>query len=183
MTTPHQQTRATSISEGEISNKSQISGGSAWMNESLIEGLMEVYKTLTFTSQEIQWVYARGYTNINAIVRDACLTTENIDKMLMKETINNKEYHDMIIKIIIIGRYFFSQVFPDYKYHELDIDAEDFPTEDHEMEQFIDRFFNVNKLQAFARNHYGQIYDELMEAVHKIKAFDKQQIPLIHNEE
>ena len=56
MTTPNCPTKATSISEEGTSNNSQISGGSAWMNVALIEELMEVYRTLTFTAQEIQWV-------------------------------------------------------------------------------------------------------------------------------
>ena len=168
MTTTNQPTRVASISEGGMSNTLQISGGSAWMNISLIEGLMEVYKSLIFTAQEIQWVYARGYTNVSAIVKSACSTPSQLKWVIMKEKANNKEYHDMIVKIIIIGRYFFHWVFPDYEHHKLDIDTEDFPMKDDKLIQFIERFFDANELRVFAQNHYGGISDEVMDLVQEI---------------
>ena len=77
----------------------------------------------------------------------------------MKENINNKDYQDMIIKIVIIGRYFFHQVFPDYEHQELNIGVSEFPIDDAEMTEFTKRFFNANTLRTYARNNYGQIRD------------------------
>ena len=182
MTTTNQPTKVASISEGDISHMSQISGGSAWMNVSLMEGLMEVYKSLTFTAQEIRWVYARGYTNINAIVKCACSSTNQIKNVITKEKANNNEYHDMIVKIIIIGRYFFQQVFPDYEHHELSVKTNDFPIKDEEMSQFLERFFDTNDLRIFARNHYGEIHDEVMDIVQEITGDDQPTTSYKHDE-
>ena len=121
------------------------------MNIALIKELMEIYTVLTFTAQEIQWIYARGYTNIDAIVKDACATTDQLKTVLMKESTNNKDYQDTIIKIVIIGRYFFHQVFPNYEHQELNIDVSEFPIDDAEMTEFTKRFFNANTLQTYAR--------------------------------
>ena len=46
----------------------------------------------------------------------------------------------MIVKIIIIGRYFFHRVFPDYEHHKLSIKTDDFPMKDDKMTQFIEHF-------------------------------------------
>ena len=76
------------------------------MVETIGENLLEVFNTLEFTMKEVKWVYARGFTSVYSIVDGSCLSSDSVAEWVAADAMTDPTFQTMLIKIVLIGRYF-----------------------------------------------------------------------------
>ena len=76
------------------------------MIEIIGENLLELLNTLEFTIEEVKWVYARGFTSVYSIVDGSYLSSDSVAEWAAADELTDPTFKTMLIKIVLIGRYF-----------------------------------------------------------------------------
>ena len=120
---------------------------------------MEVLNVLELTIQEVRWVHARGFTSVYSIVDGSYLSPDSVAEWVATDAMIDPTFETMLIKFVLIGRYFFHWLLPTQHYLDWDITTELFPYDFNEGEWFIQQFFNrlivSNNTVCSVRNRWG----------------------------
>ena len=124
---------------------------STWMIEIIGENLLEVFNTLEFTIEEVQWVYARGFTSVYSIVDGSYPSPDSVAQWVGADELTDPTFQAMLTKIVLIGRYFLHRLLPTQHYLDCHTTTELIPTDFNEGERFIQQFFNRSSLICFVQ--------------------------------
>ena len=113
---------------------------SSWMIETIGENLLEILNTLEFTTKEVKWVYARGFTSVYSIVDGLYLSSDSVAEWAAADEWNDPTFKTMLTKIVLIGRYFLHRLLSTQHYLDWHAITELFPADFNEDERFIQQF-------------------------------------------
>ena len=126
--------------------RSQPYDSSSWMIETIGENLLEVLNTLDFNIKEVKWVYARGFTSVYSIVDGQYLSTDLVAEWAAADAMKDPTFKTMLIKIVLIGRYFLHRLLSTQHYLDWHATTELIPSDFVEGERFIQQYFNRSSL-------------------------------------
>ena len=69
---------------------------SSWMIEIIGENLLEVLNTLEFTTKEVKWVYARGFTSVYSIVNGSYLSSDLVAEWAAADAMKDLTFKTML---------------------------------------------------------------------------------------